>query len=35
MLDPSWTHEKGYAHALTLISRLEHREARASYPNTS
>jgi hypothetical protein len=29
MLDPSWTHEKGYAHALALINRLEHFEAGA------
>src|ERR1041384_6321741 len=28
MLDPSWTCENGYAHALTLISRLEHQKAR-------
>jgi hypothetical protein len=27
MLEPSWTHGKGYAHALALISRLEYREA--------
>jgi hypothetical protein len=26
MLDPTWTYEKGYAHALALISRIEHRE---------
>jgi hypothetical protein len=30
MLDPSWTHEKSYAHALALISCLEHLEAAAS-----
>jgi hypothetical protein len=30
MLDPSWTYEKGYAHALALISRLEHFDAGAS-----
>jgi hypothetical protein len=30
MLDPSWTREKGYAHALALIGRLEHLEAGAS-----
>jgi hypothetical protein len=29
MLDPSWTHEKGYAHALALIGRFERLEAGA------
>ena len=26
MLDPTWTYEKGYAHALALLSRIEHGE---------
>jgi hypothetical protein len=25
MLDPTWTHEKGYAHALALLSLIENR----------
>jgi hypothetical protein len=24
MLDPTWTHEKGYAHALALLSLIEN-----------
>jgi hypothetical protein len=26
MLDPGWTREKGYSHALALMSRIEHCE---------
>lgn len=28
MLDPDWTHEKGYSHALALISQVDSRGSR-------